>query len=161
MKEKRIIVNQIKTPDGTILRSMHRHDYVTHKDANGLEYMVDGGMDYLRRTVHQSKLTISLRIKKFFLKVLGKTWKDPLEYTELSIYDDAPFEVIRENFCRGGRGKDGLQPLTWVPISKMSDDWLKACITYNNERGLGGSFASKMYRKELKYRKSNNISIED
>jgi hypothetical protein len=161
MKEKRIILNQIKTPDGTILRSMHRHDYVTHKDANGLEYMVDGGIDYLRRTVHQSNLTIGLRIKKFFLKVLGKTWKDPLEYTELSIYDDDPFEVIRENFCRGGRGKDGLQPLTWVPISKMSNDWLKACIKYNNDRGLGGSFPSKMYRKELKYRKINNISIED
>jgi hypothetical protein len=31
---------------------MHRHDYVTYTDANGLDYMVDGGNDYLRRNVH-------------------------------------------------------------------------------------------------------------
>ena len=38
-----LLLNQIKTPDGTILRSHSRHDYVTHVDANGHEYMVDGG----------------------------------------------------------------------------------------------------------------------
>ena len=27
-----------------IIRSRHRHDYVTHTDANGKEYMVDGGV---------------------------------------------------------------------------------------------------------------------
>jgi hypothetical protein len=135
---KRIILNQIKTPDGTILRSMHRHDYVTHTDANGLEYMVDGGSEYLRRTVHESA-----------------------PYEELTIYEDSPYEVIRENFHRGGRGKDGRQPLTWVPMSKMSDSWLKACIIYNEERGLGDSCANEFYQKELEYRKEKGISIED
>jgi hypothetical protein len=160
-KEERIILNQIKTPDGTILRSMHRHDYVTHIDKNGLEYMVDGGHDYLRRNVHKTELSTLMRVKIALLKLIGKTWKDPLEYTELSVYDNAPFEVIRESFHRGGRGKDGLQPLTWVPMKEMSDEWLKACIKYNNDRGIGHSFANKMYRKELKYRKANKISISD
>jgi len=136
--EKRIILNQIKTPDGTIIRSMHRHDYVTHQDANGLEYMVDGGSDYLRRNRH-----------------------DSAPYEELTVYEDAPFEVIRESFHRGGRGKDGTQPLTWVSMSKMSDSWLLACIKYNDDRGLGDSFANEMYTKELMYRHENEIIIED
>ena len=159
--EKRIILNQIKTPDGTVLRSMHRHDYVTYTDANGLEYMVDGGREYLRRNVNRSKMTLWLRVKIFLLKLIGKSWKDPLEYTELSIYSDAPFEVIRENFHRGGRGKDGRQPLTWVPMCKMSDAWLNACIVYNEERGNGDGFANEMYSKELEYRAQNGIFIEE
>ena len=136
--EKQIIINQIRTPDGTILKSMHRHDYVEYKDKNGLVYMVDGGMDYLRRSVQVTA-----------------------PHQELTIYDDAPFEVIRENYCRGGRGKDGAQPLTWVPMSQMNDNWLAACIAYNIERGIGESFANQMYAKEQEYRKTNSISIAE
>jgi hypothetical protein len=136
--EKRIILNQIKTPDGTIIKSMHRHDYVTYTDANGLDYMVDGGSDYLRRNVHTES-----------------------PYEELTIYEDAPFEVIRESFHRGGRGKDGLQPLTWTPMSKMSDAWLQACILYNDERGQEDSFANEMYKAELNYRAQNGIFIKE
>jgi hypothetical protein len=135
-ENKRIIVNQIRTPDGTILKSMHRHDYVTYTDQNGLEYMVDGGTDYLRRNVHESA-----------------------PHEEITIYEDAPFEVIRENVCRGGRGKDGTQPLTWVPMSQMNDNWLAACIVYNEERGMGDSFANSMYKKEQEYRNEHGITI--
>lgn len=138
MESKRIIVNQIRTPDGTILKSMHRHDYVQYTDKNGLEYMVDGGTDYLRRIVHEEA-----------------------PYEELTIYEDDSFEVIRENYCRGGRGKDGTQPLTWVPMSQMNDNWLAACIVYNEERGMGDSFANDMYRKEQKYRTEHGITIAE
>jgi hypothetical protein len=138
MEDRQIILNQIKTPDGTILKSMHRHDYVTYTDANGLQYMVDGGTEYLRRNMHEEA-----------------------PYEELTIYSDAPFEIIRENVHRGGRGKDGTEPLTWVPISKMSDAWLLACITYNEERGLELSQSSKFYKMELMYRQEKGISIED
>lgn len=136
--ERNIILNQIRTPDGTIIRSMHRHDYVVHIDANGLEYAVDGGCDYLRRNVH-----------------------DSAPYEELSIYSDSPFEIVRENFHRGGRGKNGTLPLTWVPMSKMSDQWLAACIVYNREHGMETSFASKLYLAEIEYRKKNKISISE
>ncbi len=136
--ERKIILNQIRTPDGTILKSMHRHDYVAYMDKNGHEYMVDGGMDYLRR---------------------GGPEEAP--YEEMSIYSDSPYEVIRENFHRGGRGKDGDKPLTWVPMSEMSNAWLKACIEYNKERGFEDSFASEMYAKELAYREEKSILIEE
>lgn len=135
---KKIVLNQIQTPDGTILRSHHVHDYVTYIDKNGKEYMVDGGTEYLRRTIHQDA-----------------------PYIELTIFDDAPFEVIRESLHRGGRGKDGDKPLTFVPISKMSDNWLKNCIKYNKQIGQEKSYHSKMYTKELIYRKKNKITIED
>ena len=75
MEKARIVSNRILTPDGTILESMHRHDYVTYEDANGLEYMVDGGLDYLRRNVH-----------------------DDAPYIELSVYSDDSHDVIRDVF---------------------------------------------------------------
>lgn len=136
--ERQIVLNRIKTPDGTILTSFHRHDYKTHLDKNGLEYMVDGGNEYLRRNINEEA-----------------------PYEELTLYLDDPFEILRENVCRGGRGKDGKQPLTWVPLNKMSDDWVKACIDYNKTLGLDGGSASQLYKKELIYRIENNITISE
>lgn len=134
--KKHLILSQIQTPDGAILKSMHVHDYVTHLDANGEEYMLDGGNEYQRFNI----------------------CKEP--FKDLSIWSDAPFEIIRENYHRGGRGKNGDEPLRWVPMSKMSDEWLENCILYNNERGNKNCFSDKMYKKELRYRKENNIFIE-
>jgi hypothetical protein len=135
---KRIIRNSIITPDGTVLISKHRHDYVTHIDKNGLEYMVDGGNDYLRRNIYIDH-----------------------PHIENSLYSDAPFEEIRQAFLRGGRGKDGKQPLTWVALKDMSDEWLEAALQYNLERGMGLSFANMMYVAEQDYRKVNNIYIAE
>lgn len=136
--ERKLIVSQIRTPDGTILRSNHRHDYVTHTDANGLKYMLDGGTDYQRYIIQEDA---------------------PFE--DISIYSDSPFEEIRKYYCRGGRGKNNDKPLKWVPISEMSNSWLEACIPYNIERGFDASFATSMYRKELEFREANNIFITD
>lgn len=137
MSDKRIILNRIRTPDGTILTSHHRHDYVTHTDANGEEYMTDGGTDYIHRSLN----------------------KIPAE--DLTVYDDAPYEVIRESFYRGGRGKDNKQPLTWVALKDMSDEWLEAAFVYNLQRGMGESFANLMYVAEQAYRELKNIKVDE
>lgn len=48
MKEKKLIRNAIQCPDGTIIESKHRHDFVLHRQEDGREYFVDGGLDYQR-----------------------------------------------------------------------------------------------------------------
>jgi len=131
-----IILNSIKTPDGTILVSRHRHDFVEYTDNNGHLYYVDGGNDYLRRGYGDV-------------------------YEECSLYSDDDFETIRKHYARGGRGKDGKQPLKWVPLCDMNDEWLANCIVYNEERGMGSSIANELYVKEQEYRKINNIKIEE
>jgi hypothetical protein len=118
-----------------IITSYHGHDYVTCLCG---KISVDGGNQYLKRSFDK-----------------------PTDYEDLSVYSNAPFEEIRENFHRGGRGKDGTMPLTWTALCDMNDEWLAACILYNEERGSGDSFANKMYRKELDYRKENNILIKE
>ena len=105
MSEARIVSNRIRTPDGTILESMHRHDYVTYVDANGKEYMVDGGLDYLRRNVH-----------------------DDAPYEELSVYTDDLHIEIRNVFRWGTRGKDGKQPLTYVPLKDLTTEHIEAIL---------------------------------
>jgi len=122
----RIISNKIRTPDGTILQSFHRHDYKTYIDANGFEYMVDGGTDYLRRTL----------IEEY-------------PYEELSVYSDAPFETIRQELHWGTRGKDGKQPLTWKPLCELSTKHINAILTTQThiESWLYGIF-----EQELEYR---------
>ena len=134
---KSIVHNAIQTPDGTILESRHRHDWKEYTDANGNHYSVDGGMDYLRR---------------------GYTVQD---YTEMSLYEDDDIEVLRKVVTRGGRGKDGKQPLTFTPICEMNDAWLEAAIQYNIDYGMGTMIMNKLYKREQEYRKQNNITIDD
>ena len=126
--EKQILVNQIKTPDGTIIQSRHRHDYVTHVDKNGLEYMTDGGMDYLRRTTYKEH-----------------------PYTEMSIYITDPHEKIREHVERGGRGVNGDEPLKYVKLKDIDDNWLNAIIKWEEENRPENAYLP-IYREELKFR---------
>ena len=133
MSDKKIVLNRIKTPDGTILTSRHVHDYVTHIDANGEEYMVDGGHEYLRRNV-----TIE-------------------PFIELSVYDDATFEVIRESYEWGTYGKDGRQQLNFVKISEMSDAHINALIGTS----YIPSHLKDWLETEAVYRIEHNITIID
>jgi len=89
-----ILYNAIRTPDGTVIRSFHRHDFVMHEDANGNTYAVDGGLDYLRR--------------------LG-----PFDYEELSLTTEDDFSKVREVITWGTRGKDGKQPLSYIKVKDM------------------------------------------
>ena len=121
-----ILVNMIRTPDGTMLQSKHRHDYVTYMDKNGLEYMVDGGNAYLRRNVH-----------------------DDYPYEEMSLYKDASIETLREYFVWGTRGKDGKQPLSWVKLKDMSSSHIEAIL--DTQMAISDTVRELFYR-ELDYR---------
>lgn len=137
--ERKLLVSRIKTPDGTILTSRHVHDYVTHEDKNGLTYMLDGGDEYQR----------------FYLN-------DNEPHEDVSIYTDDPFEVIRKHYYRGSRGKNGDEPLKYVPLCEMSDEWIKNCIIYNYELGEDiFCLSNSYYMEELIYRRDKNIEIKN
>ena len=120
-----ILSNRMRTPDGTILESRHRHHYVTHLDANGKEYMLDGGLDYVRRSISGGEQL-------------------------LTVYHDDPHEVIRDAVTWGTFGKNGDESLKYVAISGMSTEHLQACLETQK-----ANMRSAMYRvmqDELEYR---------
>ena len=135
--EKRILlINRIKTPDGTILESDYTHNYQEHMDENGELYFIDGGRYYQRTSVN----------------------KIPAE--DISIYTDSPFEEIRANFKRGTFDKDGKR--LWKPIAECSDEHLKNILIYNQEQCPNApTWYSDIIKKEQEYRKEHGIVIED
>ena len=128
--EKQLIYNSVKCLNcGEILISYHRHDYKTCECEN--KTMVDGGLEYLR---------------------FGG--KDLSLVENNCLYDDEPFEVIREHMFRGGRGVNGDEPLKYVLLKDINDDWLNAIIDYENRIRPNNKYL-KYYNKELEYRKLN------
>lgn len=77
--------------------------------------------------------------------------------TLMTIYEDDSFEVIRRFFCRLNRGINGDGDPRWIPLFRMSDQWLDATIDYLGNRGM----RIEWYQKEKEYRKLNNIKIEE
>lgn len=105
MENLKILVNSIRTPDGTVLISYGRHDYVTHKDAvTGEVYMIDGGLDYLRRSIN----TVAAE--------------------DLSVYNNVSHDVARQVVTWGTRGKDGLQPFKRVAVKDMETSHIEAVL---------------------------------
>jgi len=98
-----ILKNAMKTPDGTVIESAHRHDYVTHTDKNGKTYMVDGGTEYLRRSSHRDQV-------------------------DMSIYSSAGHAHNRKYFKWGTYGIKGDEPYRQVILMNMSTNHILAII---------------------------------
>ena len=129
--ESIILVNSIRTPDGTVLTSKHRHDYVTHTDKNGEMYMVDGGSDYLRRSVNEE------------------------EAEDLTVTSDSPIEDIRRDWFRWNERRN-----EYVKIQDIDDDWLDNIIEWyqdKEEYSEGGttSIILSIFKREREYRLKN------
>lgn len=124
----KLLANRIRTPDGTILHSKHRHDYVTHKDKNGETYSTDGGIDYAHRSAGHNQ-----------------------DYEEMDVYSDAPHQEIRAAFHWGTRGKDGKSPLEWKPIETLSTQHIEAIIETQHHIP---KHIRKVFEDELKYRET-------
>jgi hypothetical protein len=126
MTTETIIRNAIMTPDGTYLRSYHRHDYVQHLDRfTGEIYNVDGGNDYLRRSINTT----------------------PAE--DLTVYLSDPFHVVREAFVWKSYGKnfEHLPDGIYIPLCKMETDHIRAIIA--TQLHIKGSFVEMLFKKEL------------
>lgn len=121
---REILSNRMRTPDGTVLHSKHRHDYVTHKDANGKEYMLDGGLSYVRCSANGDE-------------------------EMLTVTTDDSHEVIREVVTWGTYGKSSDETLVHVKIADMSTQHLQACL--DTQKTMRPALR-KVMQDELEYR---------
>lgn len=121
---KTIIYSGMKTPDGTLLESVHRHDCRTYVDANGKTYMLDGGRDYVRSSANGDE-----------------------EY--ITVYMEDGHEKVRQYMKWGTYGKKGDQPLKWVKLAEMETDHIKACL--RTQKQMPASYRES-FETELKYR---------
>lgn len=120
-----LIANRIQTPDGTILQSFSRHDYKTHLDQNGEVYMVDGGLEYLRRSVNQ------------------------VPAQELSVYEGDDHQHIRQTFHWGTYGRGGTQVLKWVALKDLDTDHIAAIVETQPQIS---EWLRDVFRAELQFR---------
>ncbi len=68
------------------------------------------------------------------------------------IYDDEPHETLRMYIERGSRGKDGDEPLRYIKLKDIDDDYLKAIIDYEEELRPDNPYL-RHYKNEKKFRK--------
>ena len=95
------VYRHIETPDGTILCSRNRHDYVDHTDTvDGQYYMLDGGINngYFRYSTPGEMLTV---------------------------LSNEPFEHVREYMYRWNKRKK-----EYVTLKYIDNDWLEAIIDW-------------------------------
>jgi len=126
-----IVLNAIQTPDGTILRSKNVHDYKTYKDKNGKEYMVDGGMSYLRRNAHKDYKELS----KYYTDLTHEEVIDILEWG--NNYDKNMKRLPQTNF---------------IKIKDMNTDHIQAILDGNY---CNNPMYLKVFKDELE-RRSNS-----
>jgi hypothetical protein len=122
-----LVANRIRTPDNTLLQSFHRHDYKQHLDANGELYIVDGGLDYQRRSVNV------------------------VPATDLSVYVGDDHVNIRSAFHWGTRGKCGTLLLSWVVLADLDTDHILAIL----DTELVPDWLRDVFETELRFRVNN------
>ena len=121
-----LVYNAIRTPDGTVLESTHRHDYKAYLDKNGKEYMVDGGLEYLRRNAY-----------------------DDAPYEELSVFLEDGQDKVREVVKWGTYGINGDQPKTYILLKDMSKKHIQACL--DTQSNMHPAY-KEAFNEELKLR---------
>lgn len=137
-KKPKVLATWIMCPDGTMLPSFHRHDYREHttidlavrEHPDGVEEPEDFLSDEYKKWLKESEVII--KESRFSMVDGGDNdySRRGGVFTEMSIYSDDPFKVIRRFLCRGGRGSDGREHITWTPLFRMSDKWLFSLLTY-------------------------------
>ncbi len=120
---RRLSQNAIRIPSEDLyLKSEHVHDYMTHDGEEGCHWMVDGGLDYLRRGWGPANKRDS--------------------FEDWSLYTDSPFELVAERLLWGTRGPDGDQPLRHRPIATLALDHLQAILATQTQ--IKGKLAERV-----------------
>jgi len=121
---RQLVYNAVRCLEcNELLVSYSRYDYKTCVCPNSA--MVDGGTDYGRYGA-----------------------MDITKIQKIDIYDDDDFELVRKHAVRGSRGPNGDQPLSWIAICDMDDDYLQAVLDYG-----GADWHLNIIRKEIEYRR--------
>lgn len=125
--EREIILNSVECLNcGEVLISHHRHDFKECGCENGT--CVDGGDAYLRYGGKDMSLVKSV-----------------------AVFSDEPFTTIRENLYRGTYGKNGDEPLRYVKLSEINDEWLDNLIEYEETHRPDNKYL-KYYKTEKTFR---------
>ncbi len=103
---RRLLQNALHIPSEDLyLKSAHVHDYVVHRCKDGSECMVDGGREYLRRSVN------------------------PLQ-RDFDLYEDDSFDLIADRLLWGTYGrKKTYSRFVWVPLKDCTTEHLQAILT--------------------------------
>jgi hypothetical protein len=126
---RKLLINKIQCPDGTILESRHRHDFQMHTQEDGREYFIDGGLDYQR---------------------IGYSDTD---YIDLSIYADDQHEKIRENFVWGrsyDKNKNPLPEVEYILLKDLEDDHVETLCYFTLNKYP--DYINKIFVDENNYR---------
>ena len=133
---EQIILNRVRCREcGEVLTSYNRHDYKTCSCTN--ETMVDGGTDYQR---------------------YGGLNLDLVDRSS-TIYLSDDHEMNRSAAHWGNRGKDGRSPLSYKSIADMSNKHIINIIL--DMEGKIIPWMEEIMKKEIEYRITNNIMIDD
>lgn len=131
MSDAKIILNQIQCNHcKDIITSHHRHMFVVCSCGT---VSADGGRVYTKRS-----------------------FKTKGDYTDLSVFSFEDFSIIRQVLCRGSRGEDSKQPLTWISLASINDSYLDNLIKYCEDNGeVGGDYS--YYLKEKEWRMGESV----
>lgn len=74
-------------------------------------------------------------------------------FEKITIYADDDFSIVRKVATRGSRGPNGDQPLSWIAICDMDDDYLQAVLDYG-----GPEWHLELIKKEIEWRQSEQVN---
>ena len=132
---KYLLYNAIKCPDGTILQSRSRHDYIQHLDEiSGELYILDGGLAYQRTSVNQ------------------------VPFENLAVCTSDQHEVIREVFSWGSYGRDGLSEKKYILLKDLTDEHIAAIL--RTQTHLPAEM-QKVFKDELQFRDVNDCNVTE
>lgn len=128
------LVSQVMTPDGTILTSRHIHDYVTHNDADGTTYGLDGGC--------------------YYQKIIGTA----RNLKNISLSTKSPHEEIRQFFCWGSFLNNYQGCKHWIPLYKLGDSHIRAILETQTHIP---HHIKQLFLNEVEYRKQHGITVQE